>query len=1397
LSTQPHPQPQPVSAQPEKKASRWSSVGILALCVLGVALICCTFLVWYASTPQFENKVREYVVASAEQATGGRVELQGFRWRLLHLEVELQNLTIHGLEAPNETPYLHIDNLRARAKIISFLSPKIGLNLLEAQHPVFHLIVYPDGTTNQPKPKQKRNGKPLKDTLFDLGVDQTIISNGLLLINQKATPFDISGKDLLVAVVYQPGANHTDRYIGNFSISDLMTRRGKSAPVHSHIDLNVELARNAASLKSFRLVSGASSLTASGTLSDFNHPQWSLVSSGDIDIRELDALVPVEGLERGTVSLNLKGQGSEGAKLDITGDAKLKATTYRTEDVDLRDVNARTHLHATQDELALTGVRADLPSGGHVDGDFRLLNWLSSGTTAANQVKPGEEKKVQQQGIIRATLNGVALRTIMSAVAPSKDQELGFDTLVSGPTNVDWTGTSRNLTVDGKLQFTPSRQTPPGEVPLSGTADAIYEHRSGTVQIRNVALQTPGSKIAVTGGLGVYPITRASQVSVDLTTSNLSEFDKTLSILGLNSGQKHGSEVLPVRLQGQAAFHGTVTQSLEDPDVKGHVSISNFLTQLSTKNAANVQPPTTEQTSPARPAPGAPEQASLRTLQWDSLDGNIEYSSRAVIVQQATVNRGKAVIHASGQLLAHNLNAHTSRFDKTSGIDANIQIQNASVPDVLVMVGENVPVTGTITFQSHIGGQLNNLSGSGHITVQGGQIYGESYSNLAGDLVFAKQEVGFSRLMFLQNGGRMQGNGGYDFQSKAFHFQATGSGFDLGHYQKIQNSRYHVAGKLNFQLQGKGTANDPLLTAQAHLANLTLAGEPMGAADLDAHTQQQNLLYHISANLKSAHLEATGQTGMEGDYVTQANLNFSQFDIDSLLKFGGITSVSGHSAIAGLVTVSGPAKRPRQMNGEAKISQLALTLRGISLKSEGPLHATLQNGTLHLDPLHITGEDTDLRANGNVGVFDRHDLKMLMQGSVNMALATTLDPDLNASGMVNFNLDAAGTVAHPDLRGNVQFKNVAMAMTDFPNGLSQMNGNLQFNQDRLEVKTLTAMTGGGQLALSGYLTYQAGLYGDLTATGKSIRIRYPQGISSVADASLRLQGSQNNLILSGNVLITRFAMNPNLDLASFAGSSNSIASVPNPNALSSHVRLDVRIMSAPQLNFQNSFAKLAGDVDLRVRGTLANPSILGRITVTEGSATFAGTEYQLQHGEIFFTNPVRIEPTIDLNAIARVEDYDITIGVHGTPNKLGLSYRSEPPLPQADVLSLLALGRTQDEQQYYSAQQTAAGINPTTDAILGGALNATVSNRVQKLFGVGSVKIDPSYTGSLGSSMARITVEQQVSKDVTLTYATNVNSTAQQLVQAQINLTRNVSLVALRDEAGVFSMVVKVHRRYK
>jgi len=1414
--------PNPVPPQEAPRRSPWRHVWRAALVGVVVAALLIGGVAWYASTPQFENRVRAELISVIERATGGRVELGAFHWRLMHLQFEADNLTIHGLEGPGQVPYAHVDRAFVRVKIISFFRPKIALNYLGVTRPVFHLIVYSDGSTNQPHPKTpSSSNKPVQDTLFDLAVDRTEVTNGVVLIDEqalqrRAIPFDLAASNVGVVMRYvppPPGVSdpaQEERYAGTLHIEDMTAVRGKTPPVHATLDASLSAGRNLVDLQSLRLQTGESTLNAKGTLRNFSNPAWNMQLNGALDIREVEALFEVPGLNRGQVAMQLTGEGNK-TTFSIDGSADVKAATYHAATIHIAGASATMRVHVTQDELTLSGIRARLSGGGAVDADLRIVHWLEAApsnavpnlppatTRALRKASELDKNRGQQQGTIRAKIRGISLFSIMSMVAPPHYADLGFDTAASGDASVDWTGSVEAFRGAARVTLTPTGRGRPGSVPVTGSVDAAYSNVSGTVAIRKVVANTPATALQVSGNLGVYPITRASSLQVQLTTSNLAEFDRTLTTLGFAAEGKSGVKAIPVALHGQAAFQGVITRSILDPDVEGHVNATNFdllfnAPEHAPEHAAATEVPATE--VPA--AEAAPAGGELRSVHWDSADAQVEYSSSLIAVQHGILQRGKTALHVSGQLRAHQVSRRGYAFDEQSAIDASVAVQNASVSDLLVMAGQDLPLSGTLNLQATVSGQFNNLSGGGHLAVNGGAIHGEPYRSLNADLRFAGKEVGVTHLVFLQDGGQLSGDGGYNLSSRNFHFNAQGTGFDLAHIKSLQSPQYTLGGMLVFDAQGSGTMQSPSVRANVHLTRLNFDNRASGYVDVNVHTQGHTLLMTANAHLTNATVQAQGQVQLNGDYQTQAQLNLIGLDVDPILESMSVRGVAVHSTIAGNINVHGPLKYPRKLGGEATLAQFEVAVGGIPLKSEGALHATLADGTLHLDPFHIIGEDTNLRANGSIGIFDEaRELSLHGEGSVNMKLAQTLDTDLTSSGHVDFNVDADGTLRHPSLTGQVKFTNVAMALEDFPNGLSQINGTLAFDQDRLDVKDLTALSGGGKLKLGGFVTYQQGLYADLNATAKDVRIRYPQGISSMADAKMRLQGTQAALLLSGNVTVTRFVIGSDLDLASFATSTGSVTLPPDPNSPSNHLRLDIHVVSAPQLDFQNSYAKLAGDVDLRVRGTLAQPSVLGHITVTEGSATFAGTKYELQHGEIYFTNPLRIDPVIDLSATARVEDYDITIGLNGTPSKLSPTFRSEPPLSEQDIFALLALGRTQEEQQIYTNMQAQAGVNSTADTLLGGALNATVSSRIQKLFGGGSVKIDPTFVSGTGNSTARITVEQQVSKNATLTYATNVNSTAQQLIQGQVNLTENVSILAVRDESGVFSLLFKIRRRYR
>lgn len=100
-----------------------------------------------------------------------------------------------------------------------------------------------------------------------------------------------------------------------------------------------------------------------------------------------------------------------------------------------------------------------------------------------------------------------------------------------------------------------------------------------------------------------------------------------------------------------------------------------------------------------------------------------------------------------------------------------------------------------------------------------------------------------------------------------------------------------------------------------------------------------------------------------------------------------------------------------------------------------------------------------------------------------------------------------------------------------------------------------------------------------------------------------------------------------------------------------------------------------------------------------------------------------------------------------------------------------------------------------SNAILGQAINNAVSGRMQKLFGVSRVKISPEIGSAQSNPTAQVTIEQQVSNKITVTYISNLTQSSQQSIFVEYNLDRNVSLIAGRDQYGVVSFDIRIRQR--
>ena len=149
---------------------------------------------------------------------------------------------------------------------------------------------------------------------------------------------------------------------------------------------------------------------------------------------------------------------------------------------------------------------------------------------------------------------------------------------------------------------------------------------------------------------------------------------------------------------------------------------------------------------------------------------------------------------------------------------------------------------------------------------------------------------------------------------------------------------------------------------------------------------------------------------------------------------------------------------------------------------------------------------------------------------------------------------------------------------------------------------------------------------------------------------------------------------------------------------------------------------------------------------------------------------------------------------------LVLGASSAAKLQSNEIVALLAVGRAPGTNSSLASSQTVSqqsSLSSSTNSLLGQAIAAPISGRLQRFFGVSRLKIDPLLTGVNAVPQARLTLEQQISKDITLTYVTNLAQANQQLVKVEWDINRNWSAVAIREENGVFGIDFLYKKRLK
>lgn len=1334
-------------------------------------------------SPWFYEKVRRAIVSTVETASGGRVEIGAFRFDWKRLRAEINTFVIHGTEASGKPPLLRVGSVAVGLKIISAFKRNVDIEYLEVTDPNIYLIVDKDGRTNVPEPKVKSaTSRPATETILDLAVGRVSLNRGVFEVQSQAkTPFDLHGRNLNVTLAYDLAG---PRYRGGISIQPFDAHVGSYGPVPLGVALRVTLERNRIGIDSGKLTYAANQIDLSGAIEDLTSPHGAFQYDARVSIPQVMQILRVKELRRGVAQVTGRALWNEPAGFSLTGKLHTVGLEYR--DAYLR----------------LAGIRADGSVTAGVKGVDASALRFSGGYVNENQHTPFEgnigavalrgtsldlhdvtvaslggnfQGDAALRGLDRYTVNGeisgLAVKQVFALFNPAP---LPWDGVASGRVHLDGSfRRPKDLRAGGNILLSPAAQ---GD-PVHGQITASYEAESETLDLGQSSLTLPHSRADFSGVLG-------RQLQVHLDTR---DWNDLLPALGKSAVD------IPVKLQnGNLVFDGTVNGPLDSPQVTGHTRATNVVYSGEMVN---------------------------------SLEAGVTLSSQALRVQDATVARGQLRAQFSGSLALDDW-----KIPDTSQIAGSATIQNAALADLASIAKvKDFPVAGTFRVSAQISGTVAAPLVTADFEVAKGSFRNETFDRFTAHAAYSGRTISLTAAQLEAGPKQVQLAGSFDhaegrFDSGRLRFQVSSNTMPLEQIHMLQEARPDTKGTVRIAAQGDLDLAPPAngeegyrihdLHGVVDLKNFQLTGEPLGDANLTIDSQNQVLRAHLVSDVAQCAVRGDGEWRLEGDYPGKATVTFSKVDLAVLRDLispatGGATRFVGKTE--GTVQIEGPALKPQAIKAELRIPAFeiapapgsGLSDTTLTLRNAAPIVVRMANSVVTVDTAHLTGKSTDLSLTGRISLEQKNPLDLRVNGHLDLALMQEFAHDLVASGTISTDATIRGAFSAPQINGRVEFQNAGFNLAGVPNGISKAQGVILFTADRATIQSLKGETGGGEIDLTGFVLYGAGpLAFRLHARAREVRIRYPEGVSTVADANLNFTGSEERSMLAGSITILRTGVNLQSDFSSLLAKSAEPVRTPAAQAgLLGGMNFDIQIDTAPDIQFQSSLTEnLQAEANLKLRGTASNPAVLGRINVTQGQLTFFGVSYTINQGSIAFYNPVKIEPILDIDLETKARGVDVTLTVSGPATKPTLTPRSDPPLQFNEIVALLATGRTPTSDPSLLTQQSSepqSWQQIGASALLGQAIANPVAGRLQRFFGVSKLRIDPTLSGVENNPQARLTLEQQVTPNITFTYITNVTTSNPQVIRVEWAFAKQWSAVALREENGLFGVDFFYKKRYR
>ena len=1163
------------------------------------------------------------------------------------------------------------------------------------------------------------------------------MERGEIYYNDVKTPLDAELHALQLEIKSELLGNG---YNGRLSYRNGRLQYGDLKPLPHDLTASFNATPSEFKLKPLVLTVASSIIQLQGNVQNYSHP--SAQGSYEITIHPQDfrPVLKNPSIPTGEVTLagSLRYQYQADAPMlrAVVLDGHLNSRELVVNTPDLRTAirNIRGEFRLANGNLDAHGMEADL-LGGHL-------------TTTAT-MRHLDTNPVSK---VHASVQAISLASAKAALRTAGLNRIPIDGHVDGIADAAWAGSVKNIKARSDVALKAaltSASAGSAPIPLDGGFHLSYDGSSSVATLTNTFVRTPQTRVDVNGTAGQRLNLRVQAHAGDLREVN------SLATIFQNAGTKPSANTASpssLNLAGAADVQVLIDGSLNDPHVRGQL------------NGRDLQ---------------------LENTEWRSLELGLQASKSGVSIENGSlVNARQGYINFSFSSALSNWH-----YVPSSPMKVQLMSRGLAIKQLLQVAKVDYPVSGNLSVDvSMHGSQLSPL-GNGSVRIAQGNVYGQRLQQFLvqmqgnGDALTTALDVSTSA-------GSAKANFVFHPKNKGYELQLEAPGVKLAQLQPVEDRNLGIDGVLTATAHGRGTLDDPQLTATVQIPKLQMHQAKISGIKADLNVANQKAQLALGSEVAQSFVQARGTLELTGGHYLHATLDTEDMPIEGLLALYAPAKTNGPRGILEVhASADGPLSDKTRMQAQVVIPTLKADYQGLQIGNTRPVRVRYANSIVTIDPTEIAGTDTSLRLQGQLPLEGNAPVTLSALGAVDMQLLRFVQPDVQSSGKLLFDVRGSGARAKPTLQGQVRLQNISMMAPDAPLGLQNLNGALDLNNNQVNITQLAGEAGGGQISARGVIGYRPQLQMNVGLQAKNIRVRYQDAIRTVLGGDLNFVGSSEAATLNGRVLIDSLSFTQNFDLASLAGQVQSGAESAPSEGMANKIKLDIAVQTSRDLNLASSEVSLQGQANLRVVGTAADPVIVGRTEFTAGDIFLMNKRYQIERGIIAFSNPHRTEPVLNILLTTTINQYNLSLTFLGPLDKMQTSYVSDPPLPTADIINLIARGQT-------TQQAAASPSNLGASSVLAQGAASQVSSGVQKLAGLSSFSIDPTLGGNNSNPGARVAMQKRITSGFLFTFATDVTSTQREIIQGEYKFNKRWSATVTRDENGGFAVDGKYHKRY-